>query len=424
MKLLLVDDEWITRDGIMDSIPWSSLGIEKVEEAEDGLQALELADRLHPDILLTDVRMPRMDGTELAYRIRRRHPGCHIIFMSGYTDKEYMKAAINVSAAAYVEKPIDLAELRSAIEKAVFLSLQDKQLNDMKQTLQNSILALKHELALHLIRKSVPPETLAEWVRLICPDLPVESEFITIVVKPPAERKYAEDYKALLLKTMAHMTQTALAGEGFPVILSVKDDEWVVAHCCVENDPSGERIVAACHRLAAALNQAGRAELSIGRRVTRLFHVHDSYMSAIANFTEPGNGLADSQVKVFTTEAQAAHDSKRFPKPRKNPAVSEILKYIDEHYADEELSLQQISRHMYLTPSYICVIFKEEMNSTINQYIAHVRMERAKEALRDRRMKVKDVAARVGFSDSNYFAKMFKKQTGLTPKEFREIAVE
>jgi len=111
MELLLVEDEQYTRDGIIKFIDWKRLGIKKVYTAEDGLQGVDVA-RLHlPDIILADVRMPRMNGVEMARRIRTFHPDCELIFISGYSDREYLKSAIHLSALDYISKPLDLNEL-------------------------------------------------------------------------------------------------------------------------------------------------------------------------------------------------------------------------------------------------------------------------------------------------------------------------
>ena len=118
MKLLIVDDEKLTRDGLMNSIDWKQLGIEAVAQADDGLNGYKLALSFQPDIILSDVRMPRMTGIEMAERLQAQKPDVSIIFMSGYSDKEYLKAAIKLKAVSYVEKPIDLDEIREAVRDA------------------------------------------------------------------------------------------------------------------------------------------------------------------------------------------------------------------------------------------------------------------------------------------------------------------
>mgnify|MGYP000808781350 CR=1 FL=1 len=112
MKLLIVDDEELTRTGLVSSINWKALGIREVYQADDGLHGLEMARTYQPDIVLCDVRMPRMDGISMLQRIESFLPDTAAIFMSGYSDKEYLKAAIRLKAITYIEKPLDLKEVQ------------------------------------------------------------------------------------------------------------------------------------------------------------------------------------------------------------------------------------------------------------------------------------------------------------------------
>ena len=118
MKLLIVDDEELTRTGLIDSIDWESLGIFQLFQAEDGISGLRIAKEVKPEIVLCDVRMPRMDGIELVERLEKLLPHSAFIFMSGYSDKEYLKAAIRLKAVNYVEKPLDPAEVKSSVKEA------------------------------------------------------------------------------------------------------------------------------------------------------------------------------------------------------------------------------------------------------------------------------------------------------------------
>ena len=98
----------------------------------------------------------------------------------------------------------------------------------------------------------------------------------------------------------------------------------------------------------------------------------------------------------------------------------QVLRYIHRHYSDENLSVKKLAEQVFLTPTYLSNLFKQEVGKTIGQYITEVRIERSKELLRDKRFKLYHVAQQVGYSDSNYYAKAFKKQTGCTPSEYRE----
>ena len=116
-SVLVVDDEKMPREILRDRLPWAELGVARVDVAEDGAQALELARAHRPDVVLSDVKMPRMNGLELAGAVREMYPECQFIFLSGYTDKEYLKGAIKLRAASYVEKPIDLEEVAAVLRE-------------------------------------------------------------------------------------------------------------------------------------------------------------------------------------------------------------------------------------------------------------------------------------------------------------------
>ena len=118
MKLLIIDDEKLTREGIKDSLDLEGLGITQVFLEDDGIHGLNTALDKEADIVLTDVRMPRMNGVEMAEKLLEQRPSAVIIFMSAYSDKEYLKAAIKLKAVSYVEKPLDMEELASAIREA------------------------------------------------------------------------------------------------------------------------------------------------------------------------------------------------------------------------------------------------------------------------------------------------------------------
>lgn len=143
MRLLVVDDEKYTREGILEELNFKDLGIDEVLEARNGQLAYQIMLNEDVDILLTDVKMPKMNGIDLAYKVQSLNPGCPIIFMSGYSDKEYLKSAIELNAVSYIEKPLDMLELSSALRKSVTLinnrSTQQQRMKDQAHLLENSI---------------------------------------------------------------------------------------------------------------------------------------------------------------------------------------------------------------------------------------------------------------------------------------------
>ncbi len=118
-RLLFAEDEKATREGILEGIDWKGLRIGEVKSAKNGAVAMEILDSFTPDILLTDIRMPRMNGIELATQIRRTLPDCSILIISGYSEKEYLKSAIYLKAVDFVDKPLRLPELTNQLIRAV-----------------------------------------------------------------------------------------------------------------------------------------------------------------------------------------------------------------------------------------------------------------------------------------------------------------
>lgn len=119
MKVLIADDDVYTREGLVEAIEWERLGIQEILQAEDGSQALQLAAAHRPDIVITDVRMPKLNGIEFAERLSAVCPDSKLLFISGYMEVAYMKSAIRLAAVDYVEKPIKLQELEKAIGRTI-----------------------------------------------------------------------------------------------------------------------------------------------------------------------------------------------------------------------------------------------------------------------------------------------------------------
>jgi two-component system response regulator YesN len=126
MRVLIVEDEKTTRELLRDFVPWAKLGFESVETAHNGLRALELLEAAEVDLVFTDVRMPKMDGVELAVETRRRYPDCVLVFLSGFSDTEYLRTAIRVQAQDYLDKPVDLAQVEDAAARAARMILGRK----------------------------------------------------------------------------------------------------------------------------------------------------------------------------------------------------------------------------------------------------------------------------------------------------------
>ncbi|WOC31729.1 MULTISPECIES: response regulator transcription factor [Caproicibacterium] len=118
IQLMIVEDEPLIRNGLLHHMPWRKLGIDSIRTAANANDALQISNTFQPDIILSDIRMPGISGIELCSQFHRRFPNSQIIFISGYSDKEYLMAAIHLGAVSYIEKPVSIAELSDAVRKA------------------------------------------------------------------------------------------------------------------------------------------------------------------------------------------------------------------------------------------------------------------------------------------------------------------
>ena len=137
LKLFLVEDEIIMREGIKKNIPWELEGIEFAGEASDGELAYPLILKTKPDILVTDIKMPFMDGLELSRLVKQELPDIKIMILSGYDEFEYAKEAINIGITEYLLKPINSEKLLEAVKKVAKTIEKEKEQKDFLTTFES-----------------------------------------------------------------------------------------------------------------------------------------------------------------------------------------------------------------------------------------------------------------------------------------------
>lgn len=139
-KLLIVEDEKWEREGLIGFVDWSGLGIDIVGAAANGMKGLQLAREYRPDIIITDIKMPIMDGMEFTRSVRQFLPDCRIVIITGYDDFEYAKEAIQLGVYDYLLKPVQKDQLLDVINKTL------KSISDEINTAEY-MRALKHRIS-------------------------------------------------------------------------------------------------------------------------------------------------------------------------------------------------------------------------------------------------------------------------------------
>lgn len=165
-RVLLVDDEEETREGIRRKIDWAALGFELVGSAADGIDALELAQRLRPDVVLTDIKMPRMDGLELCRRLKSLLPASQMVVLSGFDEFECARQAVGLGVFEYLLKPISALELSGVLERLREQLDRERQerreIELLRRRYTESLPILRELFYTRLLDGRIPPEQVAD----------------------------------------------------------------------------------------------------------------------------------------------------------------------------------------------------------------------------------------------------------------------
>ncbi|MFB9328151.1 response regulator [Paenibacillus aurantiacus] len=378
LRMLIVEDERWEREGLAEFWDWSMFGISKVDTAVDGIDGLEKALAVEPDIIITDIRMPGMDGIEMAKQVREQLPDVRIIVLTGYDDFGFAREAIRFSASDYVLKPIEEDELRKTVEKVVA------------------------ECRQHAGQQSLEQGRSVQWALFYGLDGDVgeaEEEEAKRAFAPRAAdfaRSCQEAARDIRIQAAACRQEAALdrAGELFAMFES-------------ETGAGRELTVAIVNALLTELCLLlGEHELPEPVRPQRLL--------AYASLKE-----IEEAVRGYMIEWMRQMEDKRLNKD--DFVIRKVSEIVESRYGSTELSVTMLAEAAFLSANHLGVVFKKATGKTVHEYIAEVRMTKAEEQLRLSKRKVAQIAAEVGIPNTSYFCSLFKQAYGMTPGEYQEL---
>lgn len=186
-KIMLVDDEEEVRESIIRKVSWEKAGFTVVGSAENGQDALEKAEMLEPDVVITDIRMPYMDGLEMARRLRKQYPSMKFIIFSGFDAFEYAKQAIQLNVTEYILKPVNVEELTEILER-IKLNLdqeiaEKRDVDSLRQTFFHNLPFLQERFCMDLLKGRVKTEHMEELMREYQIDLCGSEVFMAGVIE-------------------------------------------------------------------------------------------------------------------------------------------------------------------------------------------------------------------------------------------------
>ncbi|MFC4620310.1 response regulator [Camelliibacillus cellulosilyticus] len=357
-KVVIADDEWTIREGLKRGIEWERLHMAIVGTASNGEEALEVIRAEKPHLLITDIRMPGIDGLTLIEKSLDIAPQLICIILTGYGEFSYAQQAIKLGAFDFIVKPINEGELMATAQRAID---KIKTSTSYEQGyLENQFLQYIHGYL------DQPPSELTAFVNDIgsysvayisgvVPHLPLDHRHLAVVV--------IEKNEALLIGTEAMNRQF------------------------IHSMQLSEKSVIGISETFSSVE-----DLPLAYKQSRL----------VVDYI-----VAERQTGMLSFE-DIAYDRD----------MSEMIDYINDHYS-ESISLQALAKRFYMSDSYLSRLFKKQMGCNFSDYIKKRRIEKAKELLNMTALKTYEVSSMVGYQDQRYFSQIFKSVTGLTPSEYR-----
>lgn len=197
-KVFFVEDEIVTREGIRDNVDWQAAGYELCGEAPDGEMALPLLQATKPDVLITDIKMPFMDGLQLSRIVRERMPQTKIVILSGHDEFEYAQEAIKLGVTEYLLKPVTIQDLNQVLQRVALRMDQEGKEQAKLRQLQNQIeenrAALIERLLLKLLVGGISLTEAIEQSELLGLDLIARCYLVVVIRIASCDKAEQFDY--------------------------------------------------------------------------------------------------------------------------------------------------------------------------------------------------------------------------------------
>lgn len=349
LKILLVDDEQFTTEGLISTLDWDRFDGRLVGTAASGEEAVRLTDKLLPDVIISDIKMDGMTGIDLAGIIHRKKESMRLILLTAHGEFEYARKALQYGVVDYILKPITRDKIEHLTELLV-------QLNAQKEQHRNSYLfawdsSLKGDLLNALRNESC--------------------DFIDQFFQSPLfeELMSGEECNTIGIQLIDYLYQYLSEINVSPKALDYSRNETI------------------------------NAFLDTDGRQHKMDFIITKYYDLLTSRSEAPPSHADA-ITAFA------------------------LNYIRKHYMDPEFNLSGLAYSMNVSLSHLSTVFKHATGNNLSTYVTELRMERAKALLSDLQYSITEIAQMSGYNDAKYFSRLFKKRTGRTPGEYRNLAIQ
>lgn len=520
-KVLIVDDEVLVRIGLKNTIDWESIGFTVVAEASNGEQGYAQYLKHEPDVVITDIKMPKKDGLWLTDKIHKLSKDVKILVLTCYDEFQFARTALKNGASDYMLKSEIVDEELVALMQKFKNELDEASdhrparpqtitnQNAIKRTLLNDLIKVKFELDSKLLERFMAQGFKTEQTKYAFLYLQnkikdnqsnktISETTINLIINHLNERGivylyngYIDDHLILLsgtdlTLTMLHRIANTIQNgvvQYFGIAINLlytnafdhiellsdnheklmsrvetffyipKDQVFIenTEHIKIVHSDIKEIKTDMLKRLVECIGQEDYEEtISIVRHTMTLFrekhypprllkHLMTQVLGelySIFKYAFDAQEAAFSYSGLHEKISKTVHQDDLFiflsnllksvigelKYIRHNQSKHVIMRAINfvEHNYDQSISLEDVARVVNLSKQYVCSLFKKETGQNLSVFINQTRIDKAKELLLNPSVSSKDIYAMVGFSNQQYFTRVFKKMTGMTTTEYKE----
>ncbi|OBR66878.1 hypothetical protein A7K91_16735 [Paenibacillus oryzae] len=413
MKALIVDDEYLVRAGLSQTVDWEDYGIQIIGEACNGKEGLEMALQLKPEIIVTDIRMPHMNGLELLQAIREHQLDCVKVVLSGYDEFQYVQEALRLGASHYLLKPVNIDELLETLQRAGqdFERLREEKLAYNRLREETPALSSHFWLKL-LFGEGLGANDISAKLALLNINIASETKLIIGVISTGSSASLPEAAAASLppATNIERCLDNALQSCSYDYVKIVRSSpsEWTVI--AADSRPSVDA-VAIFHETGGSIVQVlqEQLQLTVAIGYATAASIYDNLHAVFLTAREAASAAPLRQQRVQYGEGNS------LPGIRKE--VQRALDYIRVSYA-RNITIDMVAESVHISPTHLMHLFRKELNKTFYECLTEFRIQEAKRLLRYSSYRVYEVGSQVGFGDAKYFSQIFKKMTGLSPSDY------
>jgi len=433
MKLLIVDDEKSVRDRLC-GIDWASQGVDEVMVATHGLEGLQLVYDRHPDVILSDINMPVMNGIEMIRQVRARFPWIEVIVLSGYDDFDYIRECMRSQVVDYILKPINEQELLETFQK-VKTKLGNKNTEEYRAEAarfekQKIVTGLRRRFLRHYFSEKLTEEEIEENAAYA--ELDLDSDCFGVMCfrldldGETAREVYGEELRLIVFALDNIIGEYLEEKDNVCGRVDPDNAECVLLLCDKIGEGEAEEF---CEGIKDAVYQVAQLfnttmSCAVGGFVADKTQILTSLKSAreLLNKNREHDAFLYSQdpdeiIEEVNLPAEEAPEMEK-PASEMKLITRSAIEYIDQNFT-RPITLDDVADHVYLSPTYVSYLFRTEVKINFINYLTQKRMEKAKELLKNPRMKIYEISASVGYENSRYFSSIFKKYVGVTPIDYR-----